>query len=250
MLTGLPPCLLRPDPLRPGSSAEERSAESIRRHRGGRRGGRVRAAREGSAGVSHDRTATFHGSHRRECSEPTAVARSLPPLSPTNCSQVAQAALAFREGIFRSTRQHAEQKQCWAPGGGTVSLASLPQLKHLFGPALEPVRRVGSFVRRCEERLCACLRAGESPPLELVEAIAVAKVGRLFLLSIFPRCLTFLGRYGRWRRVSHWCTSCATRLGPMHSWQSLDLDKQTFCSAVSLPKVTVEFSCRRWHETG
>jgi len=90
---------------------------------------------------------------------------------------VAQAALAFRKGIFASAAAYTEQKVCWSPvPGEKLTLSALPQLQHLFGEALDPVRRIERFVQLCEEDLSDCLREDRAPSLQLVEAIAVAKV--------------------------------------------------------------------------
>ena len=86
--------------------------------------------------------------------------------------------MSFRKGIFASAAAHTQQKVCWSPvPGERLTLAQLPQLQHLFGEALGPVRRIERFVQLCEEDLSACLREERLPSLQLVEAIAVAKVG-------------------------------------------------------------------------
>ena len=91
--------------------------------------------------------------------------------------QVAQAALSFRKSIFDTAKAYTDQKMCWSPiPGQQLSLSSLPQLQNLYGDALEPVKRIELFVQLCEEKLSECLRNHELPSLQLVEAIAVAKV--------------------------------------------------------------------------
>ena len=66
---------------------------------------------------------------------------------------------------------------CWSPvPGEKLTLSALPQLQYLFGEALESVHRIERFVQLCEEDLSECLRENKLPSLQLVEAIAVAKV--------------------------------------------------------------------------
>ena len=88
---------------------------------------------------------------------------------------VAQAAMAFRQGLFEKTKAFTDQKQCWAPKGELV-LSGIPQLKALYLEADAEAAELNAFVGECERRLCECLRNDELPSIELVEAIACAKV--------------------------------------------------------------------------
>lgn len=88
---------------------------------------------------------------------------------------VAQAAMAFRHGLFDKTKSFTDQKQCWAPKGKLV-LSDIPQLKALYQEADQEAAALDAFVRECERRLCECLRNDTLPDLDLVEAIACAKV--------------------------------------------------------------------------
>jgi acyl-CoA oxidase len=88
---------------------------------------------------------------------------------------VAQAALAFRRGIFNSTKDYTDKKLCWSPKG-KVPLSSIPQLQSLYEEAFTKASLLESFVNSCEAELCAALRNNQAPSVELVEAIAVAKV--------------------------------------------------------------------------
>ena len=88
---------------------------------------------------------------------------------------VAQAAMAFRHGLFDKTMTFADNKQCWAPKG-KLMLSGIPQLKALFQEAEEEAAVLDAFVGECERRLCDCLRNDKLPSLDLVEAIACAKV--------------------------------------------------------------------------
>lgn len=88
---------------------------------------------------------------------------------------VAQAALAFRREIFKTTKAYTDQKRCWSPGG-SVSLSTIPQLSSLYAEAAEKSAYIEHFVGACQQELSDCLRRNEVPSLRLVEAIAVAKV--------------------------------------------------------------------------
>eukprot|EP01065_Artemidia_motanka_P038436 TRINITY_DN47289_c0_g1_i1.p1 TRINITY_DN47289_c0_g1~~TRINITY_DN47289_c0_g1_i1.p1 ORF type:complete len:484 (+),score=158.40 TRINITY_DN47289_c0_g1_i1:70-1521(+) len=89
---------------------------------------------------------------------------------------VAQAALQFRRRLFEQTQQYSDAKRCWAPGGKEAVLSGVPQLKSLYAKSEEEFAQVVNFVAKCEQELCASLRAGKVPSVRLVEAIAVAKV--------------------------------------------------------------------------
>jgi len=88
---------------------------------------------------------------------------------------VAQAAMAFRHGLFDKTKAFADNKQCWSPKG-ELMLSGIPQLKSLFQEAEEEAAVLDAFVGECERRLCECLRNDKLPSIDLVEAIACAKV--------------------------------------------------------------------------
>eukprot|EP00286_Rhodomonas_abbreviata_P012625 CAMPEP_0181322656 /NCGR_PEP_ID=MMETSP1101-20121128/19345_1 /TAXON_ID=46948 /ORGANISM="Rhodomonas abbreviata, Strain Caron Lab Isolate" /LENGTH=539 /DNA_ID=CAMNT_0023430585 /DNA_START=37 /DNA_END=1656 /DNA_ORIENTATION=- len=88
---------------------------------------------------------------------------------------VAQAALEFRRGLFDSTKQYAETKRCWAPKG-EPTLSNVPQLKAIFAENDRKLAFLDAFVAKCEAELSSSLKEDRLPSLELVEAIAVAKV--------------------------------------------------------------------------
>jgi len=88
---------------------------------------------------------------------------------------VAQAALEFRRGLFELTQKYAENKQCWAPAGEPV-LSEIPQLKAIFKENEEKASALEAFVGKCETQLSAHLKEDTLPGLDLVNAIAVAKV--------------------------------------------------------------------------
>lgn len=85
-------------------------------------------------------------------------------------------AMAFRHGLFDKTKAFADNKQCWAPKGAELMLSGIPQLKALFQEAEKEAADLDAFVGECEHRLCECLRNDKLPSIDLVEAIAVAKV--------------------------------------------------------------------------
>ena len=88
---------------------------------------------------------------------------------------VAQAALTFRDKLFEQTKQYSDNKKCWAPKGEPV-LSDIPQLKALYKECEAEASRIQRFVDSCETELCETLREDTMPSLDLVEAIAVAKV--------------------------------------------------------------------------
>ena len=94
---------------------------------------------------------------------------------------LAQAAMAFRHGLYNRTKAFSDQKKCWAPPSkdGTskdVFLSDIPHIKALFERASAEADELDAFVAECERRLAECLRHDTLPTLDLVEAIACAKV--------------------------------------------------------------------------
>jgi acyl-CoA oxidase len=90
---------------------------------------------------------------------------------------VAQAALEFGKSLFESTKHYSDDKKCWSPNPGVEpSLSTVPQLVDLYAEADAQFERLSSYVSLCEKQLSACLRADTIPSLQLIEAIAVAKV--------------------------------------------------------------------------
>jgi len=89
---------------------------------------------------------------------------------------VAQAALTFRDKLFEQTKHYSDNKKCWAPKGEQPVLSDIPQLKALYKETEQEAGRIQHFVDSCQADLCETLRQDKMPSLELVEAIAVAKV--------------------------------------------------------------------------
>merc|ERR1719171_1480122 len=73
------------------------------------------------------------------------------------------------------TKQYSDGKACWAPGKPT-HLTQIPQLRALYARAEGEFARMDAYVGACERQLCTCLRDDTIPPVELTDAIAVAKV--------------------------------------------------------------------------
>lgn len=88
---------------------------------------------------------------------------------------VSQAALTFGKGLFERTKKYSDNKVCWAPTG-QVALSTIPHIKALYARAEQEFAFVDKFVANCEAGLCNCLRESKVPPVELMDAIAVAKV--------------------------------------------------------------------------
>mmetsp|Transcript_26012 Transcript_26012/g.54918 ORF Transcript_26012/g.54918 Transcript_26012/m.54918 type:complete len:525 (+) Transcript_26012:142-1716(+) len=88
---------------------------------------------------------------------------------------VAQAAMEFRRGLFAKTKKFTDQKKCWSPNGD-VTLSDIPHIKALYEAADQEANTLDAFLAECEKHLCDCLRNNKLPSLELVEAIACAKV--------------------------------------------------------------------------
>ena len=88
---------------------------------------------------------------------------------------VAQAAMAFRHGLFDRTKGFSDSKNCWSPTGD-IRLSDIPHIKALYDKSEQEAQVLDDFVGECERRLCDCLYNEKLPSLELVEAIAVAKV--------------------------------------------------------------------------
>lgn len=88
---------------------------------------------------------------------------------------VAQAAMAFRRGLFSKTKLFSDNKKCWSPSGD-ICLSDIAHIKALYEKADQEAQILDAFVGECERRLCDCLHGDKLPSMELVEAIAVAKV--------------------------------------------------------------------------
>lgn len=88
---------------------------------------------------------------------------------------VAQAALSFGKGLYERTKKYTDNKMCWSPNG-EVTLTSIPHIKAQYERAEREFAVVDKFVANCEAALCNCLRESKVPPVDLMDAIAVAKV--------------------------------------------------------------------------
>ena len=88
---------------------------------------------------------------------------------------VAQAALTFQRRLFAMTKEYTDNKMCWSPKG-EVPLSSIPQLSSIYAEEKVKSAKLEQFLSRCEMELSTHLKDGTLPSLQLVEAIAAAKV--------------------------------------------------------------------------
>lgn len=96
---------------------------------------------------------------------------------------VAQAALEFRRSLFARARQYTDNKECWTPDGGRL-LSTVPHLHSLYQENDANQANLDKFVGLCEEELSECLLSNKMPSVQLVEAIAAAKVSFLSFKKI------------------------------------------------------------------
>jgi len=96
---------------------------------------------------------------------------------------VAQAALEYRRKLFEVANNYCSSKPVWspfapAPAAGELGpvLSEVPQLKAIFEEGEKRGAEMDEFVARCESELTKCLVDGRVPPMQLAEAIAIAKV--------------------------------------------------------------------------
>ena len=93
---------------------------------------------------------------------------------------VAQAALTFRKQLYEKTKLYTDTKKCWVPKVSNSSdlpaLSDIPQLIELFDEEMDRYNEMETFLNICEEELSACLKENSMPNIDLIEAIAVAKV--------------------------------------------------------------------------
>jgi acyl-CoA oxidase len=89
---------------------------------------------------------------------------------------VAQWALTFAQKLYADTKTYAKNKKCWAPGGESTTLLSLPHLASLFADTERVHARLQNFISKVQAALSRDLVSRRIPGPELVEAIAVAKV--------------------------------------------------------------------------
>lgn len=89
---------------------------------------------------------------------------------------VAQAAFQFRRSLFDATKRYTDAKRVWTPSGQEAALSGIPQIRALYEKEQTLGAATQAFLTKCEAELCAALRSNSVPSLELVQAIAVAKV--------------------------------------------------------------------------
>merc|ERR1719512_449569 len=81
-----------------------------------------------------------------------------------------------KETLFASTPKYSDNKNCWAPKGAGQKLSELSQLATLFVEADAQLGRIERFLDAIDAQLSACLRKEQIPTVEVIEAIAAAKV--------------------------------------------------------------------------
>lgn len=93
---------------------------------------------------------------------------------------VAQAAMAYRKQLYEKTKLYTDAKKCWAPKISNTSdlpaLSDIPQLIELYNEEAARYSEMETFLNICEEKLNLCLKSDKMPDIDLIEAIAVAKV--------------------------------------------------------------------------
>lgn len=90
--------------------------------------------------------------------------------------EMAHSAVIFAKVLYKNCRKYTDCKACWAPKGKTIMLSEVPQLQSLYPEADRQLGRADTYMQVIERELCACLRAGELPSADLLEAISVGKV--------------------------------------------------------------------------
>jgi len=93
----------------------------------------------------------------------------------TGRTVIAGSTLVFARTLYKTARDYADNKRCWAPQG-SIALSSIPQLSHLYALADKELGKVEKLAAAVEKRLCECLRSSTIPDAKLVEMVAVLKV--------------------------------------------------------------------------
>jgi len=88
---------------------------------------------------------------------------------------VAQAALSFTRKLYAQTSGYTSTKKCWAPAS-EPKLGEIPQLRALYAEAGQTLDGLDAFLSKVETALSNNLQQVTIPSVELVQAIAVAKV--------------------------------------------------------------------------
>lgn len=88
---------------------------------------------------------------------------------------IAEAAILSARVLHMKTEAYAQEKVCNGLAGET-SLASMPQLRSVFDESYRQLDEMMAFTSAVEEKLADCLRHGQIPDEELVDAISVCKI--------------------------------------------------------------------------
>jgi len=93
----------------------------------------------------------------------------------TGRAVIASSTLVFARTLFKSAREYADNKRCWAPKG-SIMLSEIPQLSILYQEADRELSRVEALRDAVESRLCECLKSEKIPDAKLVDMVACLKV--------------------------------------------------------------------------
>jgi len=88
---------------------------------------------------------------------------------------VAQAALSFTRKLYAQTAGYTSTKKCWAPSA-EPKLGEIPQLRALMAEAGQKLDGLDAFLHTVQMSLSKNLTEVTIPSVDLVQAIAVAKV--------------------------------------------------------------------------
>jgi hypothetical protein len=89
---------------------------------------------------------------------------------------VAWGAICYAQQLFNNVYEFASKKRCWAPRSRNLVLSEIPQVRDIFTRGRNHLKQLEIFLYKVEDKLAACLKADIIPPVELQQAIAVAKV--------------------------------------------------------------------------
>jgi len=93
----------------------------------------------------------------------------------TGRQAIAEAALYSARVLHMKTEEYASRKVCNGLAGETT-LAAMPQLRAVLDESYAELDRMIAYTAGVEARLNTCLRQGDIPDADLVEAIAVCKI--------------------------------------------------------------------------
>jgi len=89
---------------------------------------------------------------------------------------ISLACLRFATALFEKTKDYAEKKECWAPGGGCQKLANVPQVKSLLERGARELTELTSFANAVKVETCKYLHDTCPITSRLQQAISCCKV--------------------------------------------------------------------------